>query len=603
MKKIITFTVFLFITAILLSQEVRDHRRGNGGVKPVLSQPKPVTSVSYEVFLYVDANLNGTFDLITTDANGYANYLLSDLNDMITSVEVPSGLVVVLYEHGNESGGYGNYVELMEDCTDLSQYNLNDKISYISIFPAEKDGNYIWARGRLRNGVHTPGHWQRKRSRGSGPDNSPPAVVSFIDPPLNPSAPSVLSVGGSITTITSLGDQTSEGKSLWERAVNNQLGIIGNDYRGIEEIGSACFQRGSNNNFIPDNLNFWYPQKRKRDHRDKAYHKHTLTGTVREARQANISGTYKDYDVNIDIVPDPHCMYMLTENHRREYMGLMSTQWHASLHKSGQPDCNDAKSIAAFERVEAEIAESYWPKGNHTYGRARLADLTLIQTGKKMCVYGPWIYDKGHCCQPEIHPAEQLWWNNPIEDGKKYNLNVLCDASRRFWWRDQMDDGTKLRPWAAPPVKGLFAIAFEVSLGTETNINTTYKKFEVSYIDHYNLISYPNANQVYNLVYQGKPLVSFIPHNDAFKVSYEHVGRIPGTNKIRGFLVIETSVGKCTQIATTISTVNGGVVNIPAGISPEQVPQLYERQVFKKEEGFYLFSVLETTVGGGLLSN
>ncbi|HRF17436.1 MAG TPA: hypothetical protein PK977_04680, partial [Chitinophagaceae bacterium] len=76
-------------------------------------------------------------------------------------------------------------------------------------------------------------------------------------------------------------------------------------------------------------------------------------------------------------------------------------------------------------------------------------------------------------------------------------------------------------------------------------------KFEADYIQHYNLAEYPNANQTYNLVYNGKNIVSFVPNNNAFKVSFEHVGISPeDNNKIRGFLVLETSVGKTTQIAT-----------------------------------------------------
>jgi hypothetical protein len=39
-----------------------------------------------------------------------------------------------------------------------------------------------------------------------------------------------------------------------------------------------------------------------------------------------------------------------------------------------------------------------------------------------------------------------------------------------------------------------------------------------------NAASVPGSNQAHNLVYQGQTLVSFIPHNDTFKVSFENVG-------------------------------------------------------------------------------
>ena len=60
--------------------------------------------------------------------------------------------------------------------------------------------------------------------------------------------------------------------------------------------------------------------------------------------------------------------------------------------------------------------------------------------------------EEGHCCHPEIHPAEQIWWSDPFGEGRVYFCNLFCDESGRFWWRDQMDDGTKLKPWAEPPI-------------------------------------------------------------------------------------------------------------------------------------------------------
>ena len=393
---------------------------------------------------------------------------------------------------------------------------------------------------------------------------------------------------------------------LWDKAMNDQLGVIGNDYRGIEEIGSAAFERASYNTFIPDNFNFWYPQKQPNDHRSVVYYKRTLTGKVKSARQVNIAGTYQDYDVNIDIIPNPKYMYLINDGHRREYTGLMSSQWTLSAHQSGKPDCDSPGDIEAFTRVECEIAEDYWPQGDHTFGRARLTDIALNRTGGEMCAYGPWIYDAGHCCQPEIHPCEQLWWSQPQDNGKKYNLNVICDASRRFLWRKQMDDGTKLKPWAEPPIKGLFAIAFEYNL-SDRDVTNQYntKQFEVTNLHHYNVIEYPNADQTYNLVYGGKNIISFIPHNNAFKVSFEHVGiSAAEPNKIRGFLVIETSVGMTTQVATSINVANltgGGftVVKLPANSRPEQSPQLFEDRFFKKESGYYYFTVNEKSVRSG----
>ncbi len=403
------------------------------------------------------------------------------------------------------------------------------------------------------------------------------------------------------------------------------MGVIGNDFRGKEEIGTACFERASNNFFIPDNINFWYPQIDARDHRGIS--KKTLSGMVVKAGQANIQGTFADFDVNIDIKPLPEYMYLLTKAKAREYTTIMALQYQASKvsignlltkpiwtweNSSGQPDCDDEESKEQFAFLEAEIAEDYWPKGNHSFGRARLTDMALQRVGKGICVYGTWIYDMGHCCHPEIHPAEQIWWQDTSNTTKQYSLNVLCDASRRFWWRKQMDDGTKLKPWAEPPIKGLFAIAFEYSIPrTDASANFITKQFEANYIDHYNLTEYSNANQTYSLVYQGKTIVTFKPNNNAFKVSFEQVGIAPDDpSKLKGFLVLETEVGKLSQIATSISVFNGStqqIVKISENSTPDKVLQQYEDKFFKKEEGHYYFTVTEKNVRtggpGGMIEN
>jgi hypothetical protein len=125
-----------------------------------------------------------------------------------------------------------------------------------------------------------------------------------------------------------------------------------------------------------------------------------------------------------------------------------------------------------------------------------------------------------------------------------------------------MDDGTKLKPWGAPPIRGVFAIAFEVQLGHPA---VTY---EVSNIDDFNVAVAPDTNQTHDLVYENNVLVSFIPRNDAFEVSYEHVG-LTGGNKVRGFLVLETTVGTLRQTATAVTVKNAlgqsTTVTIPQG--------------------------------------
>lgn len=539
------------------------------------------------VILYEHAGFGGQ-----SKSYGTGQYVLSDFNDVVSSVKVPAGMVAIIYEHAAPNQGYGISVDLMENVTDLSVYNFNDKVSYLNVFYATRDNQYVWKRNAIVNGQFVSGHWERKRAK-----PEPANTIAVVSPPIPGPVSTIataLTVNGSNTTITTLGNQSIEGKALWETA-RLQMGIIGNDYRGREEIGTAAFERASNNIAIPDNINFWYPQMPPNDHRKPA--KRTLSGQVTRAGQANIQGTFADFDVNIDIMPYPKYEYLISSGHKPEFTTLMKLQDVAYDIKECPP---------SFKTVEAEIAEDYWPKGNHTYGRARLTDMTLSRVGRGICVYGTWIYDMGHCCHPEIHPAEQLWWSDTSNNTIKSSLNVVCDASRRFWWRSQMDDGTKLKPWAEPPIKGLFAIAFEYALPktvAASGVGYSTLKFDVGYVQHYNLAEYPNANQTYNLVYNGKNIVSFVPHNNAFKVSFEHVGTSPEDNsKIRGFLVIETSVGKTTQIATQAYYPGSNppqLVKLPAGSDPSQAPQLMEKIFFKKEEGHYYFTVTQSTVSSG----
>lgn len=574
--------IFSLLLLVLLnstnsySQKViRDHR--------VVKKMEPV-------ILYENPNFSGESKQL-----GIGKFILSDFDNKTSSIKIAPDHCAIIYEFANSSGGYGQSVDLLENRSELSTLNFDNKTSYILIFSTKRTG-FVWIRNAMVNGQFISGHWTRQRV-----NPIPLNTTAVVSPSREPITPLVttLQVSGGKTTITALGKMSLESLRLWNKAKEDLLGIIGNDFRGIEEIGSASIERESHNPLIPDNLNFWYPQKQNNDHRSIVYFKRTLAGTVLKAKQVNIEGTFQDYDVNVDIIPDEKYNYLLTDAHPREYTGIMKAQYYSSLTTEGQGDCDDVNSKEHFKFIEAEIAPEYWPQGNHKFGRSALTDLCLLRTGKKICVYGPWIYDKGHCCHPEIHPAEQLWWSEAQENEVKYNCNVICDASKRFWWRKNMDDGTKLRPWAAPPVKGLFAIAFEVPLNqSAASFGQATKNFEVTNIEQQNVNLNSNAYSTNDLVYNNRKLVSFIPHTSAFKVSFENVGLDPATNSVKGFLVIETSVGTVTQVATSIWVQEGtGLrkITIPANSDPDKVDQRYENRFFRKMDGRYMFSILETT--------
>lgn len=557
------------------------------------------------VTVYENSNFGGRSKTLAV-----GNHKLSDFNDIASSIKVPQGLVAIIYENADDNGGYGIWVDLLEDQSDLSQFNFNDKTSYISVFSATREGGYIWARNSLRNGQFLSGHWERRRAGAAGnPVNSTP-VVSPPLPAHVSSGATAIQISGGQFTITTLGAQISSDAALWQHAETDQMGVIGSDYRGREEIGSAAFERMSHNTLIPDNINFWYPQKRLGDRRGIVYFKQTLVGKiagtvenddekddngkpVRESeapKTANVNGTYEDHDVNIDVEPAADYMYLITDAHKPEKSVIQSLQLrgeHLDFPNNLSGAYNDPCTLP-FKVVEAEI-------DMHPNAKKTLIEMAHARIGKLIGIYGAWIYDKGHCHHPEIHPAEQIWWRSDLgSDRKSYIFNVFCDASARFWWRSQMDDGTKLKPWGAPPIKATFAVAFEVELKPGKYFG---KNFTVQDIDSYNVASVPGGNKIYNLVYQGNSLVSFDPKNDAFKVSFEKVGLKLGTgNIVRGFLVLETTVGSVTPIATKVGGIIGGVT-IPQGTDPNdanKVPEGVEKEAFKKEEGQYMFTVRQT---------
>lgn len=648
------------------------------------------------------------------------NYRLTDFNDMISSIRVPQGMAVILYEHADEAGGYGASVDLLEDCANLSAYGFDHKTSYIIVFHTRSNG-LLWARGRMDNGRFVPGHWERERANGQLPPNNGPVVspylpargsgVEYCNPLLclrllqqsealkagikSSYYPSVAEQMPVIDSLIRAYEQSSQGKlalkkynralkdyqvkyaawdrlpaykqeqipepiapsrpipakntehlrsmavsilqsgnsarelkateqkmldcqcdligyglptpvftdtaimvndvrttlprfldtALYDKAVNDQMGIIGSDYMPRRSIGTAAFEREFDRKSLAgfgldllggSTINFWFPQKRRNE---TSPYKQTLSGRITEVRVAS-EKILIDRDVNIDIIPSLNYDYLIKEGHRPELTKLTSAGQRYKNETIGCP--------ANFVTVEAEIDMQQTAKD-------RLVAMLTPRTGQNICVYGPWIYDAGHCDHPEIHPAEQIWWSTGSADpgnDKEYYCNVYCDASKRFWWRDQMDDGTKIKPWGAPPIEGTFAIAFEATPGRPA------KTFEVSDIDANNVENPRIRNKSYNLVYKGQTIVSFIPNSNAFRVSYEKVGLYG--DKIRGFLVITTKVGSVRQIATEVVIQpqdpskpynTKKTAPVPLGTDVNKIRQSWERKVFEKKEGHYMFKV------------
>jgi hypothetical protein len=304
---------------------------------------------------------------------------------------------------------------------------------------------------------------------------------------------------------------------------------------------------------------------------------------------SDIHGTYEDFDLNVDVLPYADYQYLIKNSHKPERSTI---KYMKDLVDSDHDPCTDP-----FIKVEAEIDSS------DTAKQKLLTELGA-RVGKEIAMYGPWIYDVGHCDHPEIHPAEQIWWTDTAETGyagtvKRYNLNVIADSSKRFWWRHQMDGSNKMHPWGAPPITGVFAVAFEVPLNPLTTLQSG-KQFKVQDVDFYNVKILTDNSSSFDLKYNGSTLVSFVPGSPVFTVSYERVGLKPGSpNIVHGLLVIETTVGSVRQKSTTATLHIGQTavnINVPEGADPDKVDELIESQIFEKTAGHYLFRLIETSL-------
>ena len=478
------------------------------------------------------------------------------------------------------------------------------QLIFTSILQAQTKSCYVWVND----------HWERPRANKKyHPDSlvcitpgqpmpNGPVVRDHRNEPVNTQIIINETTTEKNFTIRHLGKQSSEDISTWNTAVTKQLGIIGSDYNGKENIGSACFERAAEAIYIPNNLNFWYPQHRPSEANAAIkFYKRTLIGII-DGRQKpevqNINEQYNDYDINIHILPNPDYTYLITDAHKPE---MSTKQWIKEVASNASIKHPWVTYIDGcpnkFVTVEAEV-------DSKKAVNDRLNTLVNGRLNKQIGVYGPWIWDEGHCHQPEIHPSEQVWWNDIVNNQKIYTLNLFCDASKRYWWRHQMDDGTKPKPWGAPPIKGTFAIAFEVNIGNGITANSGEQKiYEVSNIDHYNVKEYPGTDKTYNLVHEGKNIVSFMPHNNAFKVSFEKVGvvevadnRRPNVARIiKGFIVLETEVGTCSlkNNGKIFDPIRQVLVTLSPETNPNSVPEYLEEAAFQKVEGHYMFKVTE----------
>jgi hypothetical protein len=141
-------------------------------------------------------------------------------------------------------------------------------------------------------------------------------------------------------------------------------------------------------------------------------------------------------------------------------------------------NCNDPES-ASRDCMFAEItphlpffSSNNWfqdTDGDHC------KQANTVRNGEKIGVYGCFVKDRNHGYNPEIHPVQQIWFENKprsTPQRKSYMLFLIQDASGRMYRNDKMfyntggsppaDSLLKYRAWALSPVVGCFRIAFKI---------------------------------------------------------------------------------------------------------------------------------------------
>jgi hypothetical protein len=145
------------------------------------------SAYSQSVIVYEHPNFAGR-----SQSLGIGDHVLTDLNDAASSIRVPAGLVAMVFESADSKGGYGRWVDFLEDQPDLARYDLNEKVSFVRIFGATRSifaGSrpHFWARNSIKNGQFIAGHWEAPRAIGNPPN--PVAVVGSPLPPHDPTGP------------------------------------------------------------------------------------------------------------------------------------------------------------------------------------------------------------------------------------------------------------------------------------------------------------------------------------------------------------------------------------------------------------------------------
>jgi hypothetical protein len=374
-------------------------------------------------------------------------YRLDNFNDIASSIRVPAGMVAVVYEDADASGGYGLSADFMEDCANLSAFYLDDKISYVVVFPAKQPSGLVWVRSQFVKGDYLPGHWERPQV-GGGPFNPPFATVS---PPLLPHVLEISQVNG--TPWVNPAFDTSD--PSWSSQLNMFDGSKSNPFEWVsvlnpiieqdDEVGVAGFTISPE--LSGNDLPFTHP--------------------FQPVPPAQGNQPMAGNDFEFTILPDAAYLPLLATANR-DPKGMYSESWGAA-HQLGL----DVPGVLGLEVDAALVPEPDRPRH-----------------GDRMAAYGRWIVDAGHeGFHTEIHPPLLMaharcvdtsgnpvpptlnaithvqFWSRPYQSGQLFNT----DGDTGLCLQDYIDrilttlgDVSAYPPVHDKPFVGVHLVAFTV---------------------------------------------------------------------------------------------------------------------------------------------
>jgi hypothetical protein len=81
------------------------------------------------------------------------------------------------------------------------------------------------------------------------------------------------------------------------------------------------------------------------------------------------------------------------------------------------------------EKIECEVTPSDLFHESPWFPKKGTGKPSLL-LGKHLCLYGPWVFDKGNDYQQEIHPIDAIWWQEREESNNDVVLMLVQDAAK-----------------------------------------------------------------------------------------------------------------------------------------------------------------------------